>query len=69
MTNHEGAYIPDNPSFPHQPGHVILTFSAELPSDAEPYISRVFRLFDQYSGDQITRSGFTLTIHPRAVND
>lgn len=64
------AFEQDNPSnFPRQPGVVVITFSAELPSDTERYISRVHKLFDQYSGDDISRSGQTLTIYPRAVND
>lgn len=57
------------PDFLRQPGPVTITFASAIDSDCERYIQRIYTLFDQYSGDNITREGNTLRIYPRAVND
>lgn len=52
-----------------QPGVVVVTFVSEEPSDSEHYIHRLENLITKYSHDNVARSGYTLTIYPRAVND
>ena len=59
--------------FPRQPGHVVVTFTAEDPRDARVYLMRVANFIENSLPDDWSINDrtmpYTLTIHPRAVND